>query len=94
MNFALLVPPATTTDYILTSHKGEFFNVQDPVEAPFAVDPLPLPPTSLPRMMYLWVTSCAWAKSQNQCRDLSQFLLDFFLLFFSFHPSNPLDRHL
>ncbi len=37
-------------------HKGEVFDITDPVEAPFAVEPLPALPDSLPRMMYIWVT--------------------------------------
>jgi len=55
IDYALLAAPLFTSTYIETNHKGEFFSVQDPVEAPYTPPPLPAV-TNTSRMMYVWLT--------------------------------------
>lgn len=55
INFELLTPPTEGGDYLATRHKGEFFQIAHPVEAPFTAPPLPVPAAgSLSRMFYVW----------------------------------------
>ena len=55
-DLGLLAPPTDTASYLTTQHKGEFFFMKDPASAPFATPPITMP-ASLPRMMYVWVTT-------------------------------------
>eukprot|EP00731_Ephydatia_muelleri_P031068 Em0022g582a len=55
INYELLQPPIFTNGYLQTDHKGEFFSIADPVEAPFTPSPIPQP-TDTSRMLYIWLT--------------------------------------
>ena len=55
INYELLQPPIFTSGYLQTDHKGEFFSIANPVEAPFTPSPIPQP-TDASRMMYIWLT--------------------------------------
>lgn len=55
INFMLLSPPTFSPSYMDTYHKGEFFWIKRPTEAPFS--PAPIPASSdTSRMLFLWIT--------------------------------------
>lgn len=55
-DLGLLAPPVDTAAYLTTQHKGEFFYMKHPTDAPFVPPSIDVP-ASLPRMMYVWVTT-------------------------------------
>ena len=55
IDFALLSPPSFTSTYVSTDHKGEFFNRNNPKEAPFTPPPLP-GVQATDKMLYVWLT--------------------------------------
>jgi lipopolysaccharide-binding protein len=55
IDFALIQNPTITTAYVEMQHKGEFYNIAHPVEAPFIPPSLP-PVTGNTSMLYMWLT--------------------------------------
>ncbi|CAI8057853.1 Lipopolysaccharide-binding protein [Geodia barretti] len=55
IDFRLLQSPSFTSEYMETLHKGEFYSIAHPVEAPFTPPPLP-PIANTTKMIYFWLT--------------------------------------
>ncbi|XP_019854891.1 PREDICTED: bactericidal permeability-increasing protein-like isoform X1 [Amphimedon queenslandica] len=55
VNYSLTKVPVFTSTYIETDHKGEFFLIAHPSEAPFTPNPLP-PVNASDKMIYVWIT--------------------------------------
>ncbi|XP_065884847.1 bactericidal permeability-increasing protein-like isoform X2 [Dysidea avara] len=58
INYELISDPDFQPAYIQTQHKGEFYSIAKPVEAPITAPPIP-PATSVDysKMMYVWVST-------------------------------------